>query len=369
MVCICICDFLICIHKEKEHLTCALKKQQNGRKNHGKKTQRKSEIRSLYSKPNKESMHVLAMNCFNHSCESLISIAFSVLAKRWKSPDVSLSHTKAEEREKKSTTSGCPCCIFLRGHVHICLIYLLVFFFPPSLTTSTGGQAVLKIFKASIYIWRLDFLVIICTVWGHPKETKLKIFHYRKTPSPLAQSRGGPPCISHSSLVVQTALGSSLYLLLGSEKCPVLGGGRVMDGAGKGKWGGVEASVSSRDAADGDPALWSTERGTDPYLLITHLSLPPALLNHNYSSPYPTPTVTSTSTEESRRKRKGGREERRKNREVERGVLLYLDVNKAVSQKERRKTSGTREESVKCLCVDLRFFIYHTRLCNLGKKM
>lgn len=174
-------------------------------------------------------------------------------------------------------------------------------------------------------------MVILCTVWGHPE---LEIFHYRKTPSPLAQRRGRPPCISHSSLVVQTALGSSLYLLLGSEKCPVVGGwtghGRHWERKVGGRWGGVEASVLSRDAADGAPALWSTERGTDPYLLITHLSLPPALLNHNYSSPYPTPTVTSTSTEESGRVRKGGREERRKSREVEKGVLLHLDVYKAV---------------------------------------
>lgn len=72
-------------------------------------------------------------------------------------------------------------------------------------------------------------------------------------------------------------------------------------GRGWGVVGGVEASVSSWDAADGATAFWSTERGTDPYLLITHLSLPPALLNHNYSSPYPTLTVTSTGTE-------GGRE-------------------------------------------------------------
>lgn len=63
----------------------------------------------------------------------------------------------------------------------------------------------------------------------------------------------------------------------------------------------------SRDAADGATAFWSTERGTDPYLLITHLSLPPALLNHNYSSPNPTPTVTSTSMR--KRAREDGREE------------------------------------------------------------
>lgn len=125
---------------------------------------------------------------------------------------------KGSGKEKKSTSSGCPCCIFLRGHIHICLIYLLVFLFPAlshNIYRSLGCTENIQKFYLCI---EARFLSLYAhTVGG-------KVFHYRKTPSPLAQSRGRPPCISHSSLVVRTALGSSLYLVLGSEKCPVVGG-------------------------------------------------------------------------------------------------------------------------------------------------
>lgn len=143
------------------------------------------------------------------------------------SHQTSLCPTQRQRKGKKTnTTSGCPCSIFLRGHVHICLIYLLVFFFPPSLSLphNTYGSpgCIQNIQKLYLMYWSKTLCIHI--VQGHAKEIKPKIFHDRKTTSPWAQRRGRPPCISHSSLVVWTALGSSLYLLLGSEKCPFVGG-------------------------------------------------------------------------------------------------------------------------------------------------
>lgn len=293
-----------------------------------------------FSKPSKEGMCALELYvyCSNHSYESLISMAFSVRAKKVKVTRQLFVPHKGRGKGKKEHNQWLsllyipqrPCSRLSNLSSHF------LFSHPLSLShnihqsrgCTENIQKLCSCTEARFYACTLVQREDVLKKPNGNYLTTGKHFHpkHRKTTLHITLLSYG----TNSSGVIPRSLAGVREV----SRCWGVDGSWTVLGKGG---GGVEASVSCRDAADGATTFWSTERGTDPYLLITHLSLPPAPLNHNYSSPYPTPTVTSTSSEESRREQEGGREVGKK-REVERGVLLYLSVNKAESQEGRRKT-------------------------------